>query len=50
MCGRYTLRTPVETLAREFEITVSLPEVQARLYLALPKRWRRCSVKTLRDT
>jgi len=30
MCGRYTLRTPVETLAKEFGITGPLPEVQER--------------------
>ncbi len=27
MCGRYTLATPVETLAEEFDITGPLPEV-----------------------
>lgn len=27
MCGRYTLTTPVETLAEEFGLTESLPEV-----------------------
>jgi putative SOS response-associated peptidase YedK len=34
MYGRYTLRTPVEILAKEFEITGPLPEVQARYYVA----------------
>ena len=35
MCGRYTLRTPVETLVKEFGITGPLPEVQARYNVAL---------------
>ncbi len=34
MCGRYTLRTPVETLAEEFGITGPLPEVQPRYNVA----------------
>ncbi len=34
MCGRYTLRTPVETLAKEFGITGPPPEVQARSNVA----------------
>ena len=34
MCGRYTLRMPVETLAKEFGITGPLPEVQARSNVA----------------
>jgi putative SOS response-associated peptidase YedK len=34
MCGRYTLRTPVETLAKEFGIIGPLPEVQARYNVA----------------
>ena len=34
MCGRYTLRTPVGTLAKEFGIIGPLPEVQARYNVA----------------
>ena len=34
MCGRYTLRTPVETLAEEFGITGPLPEVPTRFNVA----------------
>jgi putative SOS response-associated peptidase YedK len=34
MCGRYTLRTSVETLAQEFEITGPLPEVPVRYNIA----------------
>lgn len=34
MCGRYTLRTPVETLAEEFGITGSLPEIPASFNIA----------------
>jgi putative SOS response-associated peptidase YedK len=34
MCGRYTLRSPVETLAEEFGITGPLPEVQPRYNVA----------------
>jgi putative SOS response-associated peptidase YedK len=34
MCGRYTLRTPVETLAEEFGITGPLPEVPMRFNVA----------------
>jgi putative SOS response-associated peptidase YedK len=34
MCGRYTLRTPVDILAEEFEITEPLPEVPARYNIA----------------
>jgi putative SOS response-associated peptidase YedK len=34
MCGRYTLRTPVQTLAEEFGIVGTLPEVQPRYNVA----------------
>jgi putative SOS response-associated peptidase YedK len=34
VCGRYTLRTPVETLAEEFGITGPLPEVPTRFNVA----------------
>jgi putative SOS response-associated peptidase YedK len=34
MCGRYTLRTPVETLAKEFGTPGPPPEVQARYKVA----------------
>ncbi len=34
MCGRYTLTTPVKTLAEEFGITGPLPEVSARYNIA----------------
>jgi putative SOS response-associated peptidase YedK len=34
MCGRYTLRTPVDILAEEFEITGPLPEVPVRYNVA----------------
>ena len=34
MCGRYTLKTPVETLAEEFGITGPLPEVPTRFNVA----------------
>lgn len=34
MCGRYTLRTPVEKLAKAFGITGPPPEVQARSNVA----------------
>lgn len=34
MCGRYTLRTPVDTLVEEFGITGPLPEVPARYNVA----------------
>jgi putative SOS response-associated peptidase YedK len=34
MCGRYTLRTPVDTLAEEFGLTGLLPEVPVRYNIA----------------
>jgi putative SOS response-associated peptidase YedK len=34
MCGRYTLRTPVETLAEEFGISDPLPEIPTRYNIA----------------
>lgn len=34
MCGRYTLMTPVETLAEEFELTGPLPEVSTNYNVA----------------
>jgi putative SOS response-associated peptidase YedK len=34
VCGRYTLKTPVETLAEEFGITGPLPEVPTRFNVA----------------
>ena len=34
MCGRYTLRTPVDTLAEQFGITGPLPEVPVRYNVA----------------
>ena len=34
MCGRYTLRTPVETLAEEFGITGPLPEIPTSYNIA----------------
>ncbi len=34
MCGRYTLRTTVETLAEEFGITGPLPEISTRFNVA----------------
>jgi putative SOS response-associated peptidase YedK len=34
VCGRHTLRTPVETLAEEFGITGPLPEVPTRFNVA----------------
>src|SRR3982751_3208135 len=34
MCGRYTLRTPMQTLAEEFGIVGTLPEIQPRYNVA----------------
>ena len=34
MCGRYTLRTPVETLAEEFGISDPLPDIPTRYNIA----------------
>ena len=34
MCGRYTLSTPVRTLADEFDIAESLPELKSSYNVA----------------
>lgn len=34
MCGRYTLKTPVDTLQREFELVGELPELTGRFNIA----------------
>ncbi len=43
MCGRYTLSTPVRTLADEFDIAGPLPELQPNYNVALTQEvpsWR----------